>query len=579
MWERRNKQMTPPTNTDILMLLGRLATEVADDLESEVLDFKPWTDAKADMRVAVEYAVCFANAGGGVIVFGVADRVRGRAAAIHGIHGVDLDVWRRGIYEATRPNLKVQVEELPVPEGTGTLLVVRVPAAAPGVLHGTAQGLFKKRVGKNCMPVDPASLLHARVSSGVVDWSGQFTTLTWRDLDSVEIARSRNILRRINPESDLLRLADEPYLVALGALRRGEVTHTGLLLFGREEHLADLCPQHQVHYVHQTSETKVARNEPFKQPLLNILERIEQYFTGPANPERELTVGLFKLRIPTYSIESVREAILNAVTHRDYSNTGEVLIRHTSKELVITSPGGFIGGITPQTILRSEPVSRNRTLAEAFEKLRLVERAGVGRRRIFLPTLSYGKRPPVYETDGTRVTLHIFDGSYDARMAALVAEWKQEGVEMDLDGLLVLSHLRRRPFIDTKQAAELLQAPRDVARGILEQLTLPPTALLERRGRAASATFHLSKRLASDLIGKGAYTRTKGLSPIRYAEMVKEFLRDHSSITPKQCRELLGWGESATDRVEISKQLRKWSGPEGFLKREGKPPKVCYVAR
>ena len=59
--------------------------------------------------------------------------------------------------------------------------------------------------------------------------------------------------------------------------------------------------------------------------------------------------------------------------------------------LAITSPGGFIAGITPGNILRHEPVSRNRTLAEAFEKLRLVERAGIGRRRIFETMLAYGK--------------------------------------------------------------------------------------------------------------------------------------------------------------------------------------------
>ena len=69
------------------------------------------------------------------------------------------------------------------------------------------------------------------------------------------------------------------------------------------------------------------------------------------------------------------------------------------------------------------------------------------------------------------------------------------------------------------------------------------------------------------------------MNPIRYAEMVKEFVHDHGSIPPKQCRELLGWGESATDRVEISKLLRKWSGPDGFLTREGSPPKVRYSAR
>jgi ATP-dependent DNA helicase RecG len=175
--------------------------------------------------------------------------------------------------------------------------------------------------------------------------------------------------------------------------------------------------------------------------------------------------------------------------------------------------------------------------------------------------------------------LRIFDGVYDERMATLVAKWKQDGVEVDLDGLLVLSHLRRRPFINTAQATDLLQTSRDAAHGILDQLTLPPTALLERRGRATSATYHLSKRLASDLLGKGAYTRNKGVNPIRYAEMVKEYVRDHAAITPKQCRDLLGWGESNTDRVEISKLLRKWSAPDGFLKREGKPPKVSYSLR
>ena len=82
------------------------------------------------MKVAVEYAACFANGEGGVIVFGVADRTLGRAKAIHGATGYDLDTWRRGIFDSTRPNLTVEVEELRVPEGTGRLLVVRVPAAS-----------------------------------------------------------------------------------------------------------------------------------------------------------------------------------------------------------------------------------------------------------------------------------------------------------------------------------------------------------------------------------------------------------------------------------------------------------------
>lgn len=575
---KSDANLSIPTNADILVLLDQLNTTVADGLETQWLDFKPWTDPKSDMKLAVEYAACLANADGGVIVFGVADKILGRTAAIHGSKGYDRDVWQRGIYDGMRPNLRVGVEELPVPEGTGKLLVVRVPKGNTPP-YGTMQGVFKRRVGKNCMPLDPQSFSRSLVSSGAVDWSGQLTELGLSDLDPVEVARARSILRRISPESELLKLVDEPFLVALGAARNGYLTHAGLILFGREEILHEHCPQHQVHYVLQTSDVSVARNDSYRHGLLNILERIEQNFTGPANPEQELAFGLFRIRIPAYPLEAVREAVLNAVTHRDYSDPGEVLIRHTRRELAITSPGGFIGGITPENILRREPVSRNRTLAETLEKLRLVERAGIGRRRIFLPTLSYGKRPPMYETDGTRVVLRIYDGVFDDRMAALVAKWKQEGIEVELDGLLVLFYLREHAFIDSATAAQILQLPREEARRVLEQLTQSPTALLERRGKTKAATFHLAKPVATDLLGKAAYSEAKGINPLRYAEMVKVFLQDHGSITPKQCRDLLHLGESQTARVEISRLLRKWSDTGGFLRREGKPPRVVYYLR
>ena len=97
----------------------------------------------------------------------------------------------------------------------------------------------------------------------------------------------RKPLRRNHPDSGLLGLSDMDLLLALGAVRHGQVTHAGLLLFGREEKLRELCPQHQVHYVYQVTGTEVARNDSFQAGLLNILERFEQIFTSPVNPELE----------------------------------------------------------------------------------------------------------------------------------------------------------------------------------------------------------------------------------------------------------------------------------------------------
>ncbi len=574
--------MSAPSTPELHALLDRLDQhQCADDLESEWIEFKPFSDPKDDKKVAYEYAICFANAGGGVVIFGVSDKERGgRAKAIHGCAKIDLDQWKRDIYQGTVPHLDVELEVLTVPEGSGRLLVMRVPKG-PSPPYGTSQGLYKKRVSKNCMPMDLHAAARLEVSTGVVDWSGQPAEgVALADLDPVEIARSRNWLRRLKPNSGLLTTGDSELLQGLRALADGRVTRTGLLLFGREEALIRHCPQHAVQYVHQTSQTAVVRNDVMHAGLLNVLERIEQAFTGPANPEQELSFGFMKLRIPAFSVEdTVREGVLNAVTHRDYLDPGRVLVRHAAKELVISSPGGFISGITPQNILRHESRTRNQTLALAFVKLGLVESSGVGRRRIFIPMLSLGKKAPEYETDGRSVTLRVYDGSFDARMAKLVAKWRRDGRDIDLDALLILTYLREHAFIDPLSASRLLQFSREGARGQLDFYALPGTGILERRGNTAAATFHLTKSVARDLLGKAAYTKTKGIAPIRYAEMVRAYLEDHGSITPAECRELLGLGESNSDQVAVSKLLRKWSGSDGFLRREGNPPKVRYQLR
>ena len=139
--------MTIPTNDDILRLLDQLDHSIVDDLESNVLDFKPWDDPKDDLKVFIGYAVCFSNADGGVVVFGVSDKTLGRSEAIHGAKGYNLDIWRRVIFNRTNPHIQAEVEELKIPEGTGHLLIVRIHKGG-NPLYGTSQGMFKQRIGK-----------------------------------------------------------------------------------------------------------------------------------------------------------------------------------------------------------------------------------------------------------------------------------------------------------------------------------------------------------------------------------------------------------------------------------------------
>ena len=569
----------PLSDDELQALLERLDTEPADALESQWLDFKPWQDAKADLKVACEYAACFANAEGGTLVLGVADKVVGRVRAIHGVRGCDLDLFRRGIYEGTRPPLSVDVSLLPVPHGTGQLLVIRIPHGDAGP-YGTSAGLFKQREGKNCMPLDPWRFARARARTGEVDWSGQPATgVGLADLDAVQMARARNVLRSKDPGSGLLQLGDAEFLAGLEAVRDGRVTHTGMLLFARRDVLAACCPQAQFHYVLLRDETTVARNDIDRVPILEVVERMEQVFQGPLNPEEEVELGLFKLRIPQFPVEAVREAVLNALTHRDYTDPSEVLVRHSVDELVVTSPGGFIAGISPQNILRHEPKARNRTLANAFVKLRLVESSGIGRKRIYRSALEFGKRRPVYSATADSVTLRIFNRGANPRLARVVSELSAQGAPVSLDHLLVLDAFLQCDHLDALAAAEALQLPRDEARSVLDTMTDPALGLLERRGHTHTATYHLAKGVATAFKGKAAYTRTRGLDPVRYAEMVREYLKDHRAIDNAELRQLLGLGSSASATVGASKLLAKWSGPEGFLERQPPANRPRYVLR
>lgn len=569
--------MSIPDTAAILRLLDALEQQVADDLESQFLDFKPWQGPKEDLRVACEYAACFANAYGGVVIFGVADKQQGRAQAIHGAAGYDLDVFRKGIYNGTSPGIDAEVFEVDVPEGTGKLLVMRVSEGRQKP-YGTSGGMFKNRIGKNCMPLDPMAFQHAQIATAAVDWSGAPALGMGIDaLDLLQIERARQILRSKNPSSGLIELDTVPFLEGLEAMRGGQVTHAGMLLFARREVLARHCPQAQFHYVFHDSETTVARNDLERLPLLEAIERMEQIFSGPMNPEKEIEIGLFKLRIPQFPLEGVREAVLNALTHRDYQHPGEVLVRHSAKELVVTSPGGFVDGITPENILRHEAVPRNRTLANALVKLRLVESSGIGRRRIFRSALVYGKRRPEYATDGFSVTLRIFNQGADEALARLIARLDAQGSEVGLDQLLVLDALRGQDFIDTTEAANVLQLARDDARRVLEGMCQSPLNLIERKGHTAAATFHLAKGIAKELKGKAAYTKLRGLNPVRYAEMLREYLNDHQQVGNAELRELLGLGDSASAKVEASRLLKKWSQTDGFLERHGAGSNVFYT--
>ena len=97
--------------------------------------------------------------------------------------------------------------------------------------------------------------------------------------------------------------------------------------------------------------------------------------------------------IPTFKERIVREALLNAVSHKNYQMSGSVFVRQYRDRLVVESPGGFPSGVTLNYILDMQ-VPRNRLIVTVFSLSGLVERAGQGMNLIYELSIKEAKSLP-----------------------------------------------------------------------------------------------------------------------------------------------------------------------------------------
>ncbi|MDZ5710877.1 ATP-binding protein [Jeotgalibacillus haloalkalitolerans] len=138
----------------IMQLIGRLDAHVADDFEGQDLDFKQWSIKTEDnVRKMVEYAICMANGGGGSVVFGIADRVKGHGKTILGVpENLDIESFHERILQETVPPLSAEFDIVQLDYGTGQLLIMTVEGK--GGPYSFLNGKSVVRKGKECLTIE-----------------------------------------------------------------------------------------------------------------------------------------------------------------------------------------------------------------------------------------------------------------------------------------------------------------------------------------------------------------------------------------------------------------------------------------
>lgn len=532
--------------------------------ESLTVEFKSDRKRLSDADL-VEAVVCLANAEGGELWLGVEDD--GTPTGLHAEHQ-HLTGLSGLVAARTSPSLAVIVT--PVNLGGVNVAQIVVPKVR-GEVATTGGVALRRRLRfdgqPECVPILPHDRASRATHFGLADASAQpVAGATLADLDPLERERLRQSVQQYGGDRVLLDLDDEALDGALGlTARQAEGTRvptlTGLLLVGREQSLRDLVPTHEFAFQVLAREA-VGFNEFRRFPLLKALDWLETNFR-PYNPEREIQVGLFRVPVPKVDLGAFREAVANALVHRDYHRLGAVHVRLDDEGLTISNPGGLVDGVTLANLLTTEPRPRNRALADAMKRVGVVERSGRGVDKIYRGMLRFGRPEPDYRrTDAQSVVLRLATVDADeAFLKLVVAEEGRRGTALPIDSLIALAALRELKRLTTEELAVHIQRDPAQAKRTLE--TLLEAGLVQAHGATKGRTYTLAPGVYQADGDKAAYTRQAGFAALQHEQLVLNYIRQHQAIRRAEVMELCRLSEGQ------AKELLKRMKAAGQLQLEG----------
>lgn len=519
--------------------------------ESINTEFKSWnkvSDMKKRINLAVDELIAFANNKGGTLYFGVEDN--GEVTGCDGNY--DLQNIIESIYEKTRPSIFVDPEEI---EYNGKK-VIALTVASDGITHATTDGRCLKRLGKNSKPFYPDEMSNRYSEIQSSDFSGRILSdSTEDDINKLEVYKLKEKLKARNPESTLADMDDIAFLRDLALVKSDsgniKLTVAGLLFVGKEQAINRLLPQAEVIYLHY-SESNLEEYDArldMKAPIISVIDRLSEKIQD-SNRIVNVQVGLFRLEIVDFPEKVFQEALLNALSHRDYQSQGAVYVKHYPDKIVIENPGAFLDGITENNIITHPSVPRNKLIAETLQHLKYVQRTGQGVDIIFREMISSGKPFPEYRSYNDAVSLTIYSAIDDIDFVKFIAN-EENGLSrsFSLSELMILRYLKDNRKITMSEAESLIQEARDQAQNACNNLKR--YGLIELSGNE----YMLTAKIYDELKNSVDYTKDKAIQYIKAREMILEYIRDRGFINNELVRELCGFSQKQA-RI-ILQRMRK----------------------
>ncbi len=561
---------------DIIALIhsDTLNHVIADQIEGQDLDFKEWSyrsesekNQWRDNRSKIlEMAVCMANGGGGHVVYGIADNKMRKENSFIGIPlEVESNKIISYIYQNTEPRIQAQVNLINVEYGTGIIMIISTTGESPP--YTQADGSAKIRQGSDCIPLTGTIRRHMMQRQHHFDYSNELIDKDWKELISASaLEYIRKNMKEQHSPIDLTDLSDYELLQRINAIRDGKLTRGGLLLFGNAESIHQHIPTHQWAYRSMKSDTEYTyREEGYDSIALAAKELGNNINRGDKIVTRE--VDLFHQEYYTYPAIAIREALINALVHRDYELPGAVMVKQYPERLEVSNPGSFISGIHPDNILHHASTPRNIHLMDLLDKVRLVNRTNLGVPRIFQALLQEGKEPPVYEDSGAQIKLTLFSSEITPAFATFVEEEQELGNPLKVDDLLVIQYLLKHSRANLTDLAKTTQRSKDTAKDQLSILIDKKILETIDSGQAYILSQRVSEAVKNDL----AYVRNHELDEERVKLQILSYMEKRGRMTRASIIQMTGW--SGPKVYRFMQKLRS----EGIVKSVGRG-KAAYYA-
>lgn len=441
------------------------------------------------------YVVAFCNEGGGELIFGVDDayphRIVGTQQSQDQLGQLESDIYRD-------VGIRTAVYELFEDEAnrTGRVLVIHIPGRPKGKLY-KFEDVPLMRVGEE-LKVMPDDVIRDILLENENDFSAEIcpaATLDDLDAEAIEILKRKYAAKQRN--THFLTLDHTQILSDLGLIAGGQLTYAALILVGKASALARLLPQAKIvlEYRHDTNAIPYNNRTEYATCFFKTADRLWADI-NLRNDKIDISDGLYLLNLPLYNEEVVREAVNNAIAHRDYRCQSEIFVLQSPEQLIVKNAGGFPRGVNLQNLLSVCSTPRNRLLADVLAKTGVVERSGQGIDKIVKNTLSEGKKMPDYShSDDFGVELHLSSEIEDVAFALFLEAMQKELPEeqrLSVFEIVALNQIREESHANL---------PADTLQSLLSK------GMIERRGRTKGTHYVLSKVYYEYSGNEGLYSK------------------------------------------------------------------------